>query len=353
MVPLQDMNKTLFKQANDVLRANIVPLILFFIIVLVQIIKIHLGLYSIDANIVTVNSILFFCFMASIIYSNREYEEAFRRLITLVIPLFVALITLGMYTNPVFIDAFAVEDGPVENLSAIICFTAAGMWLIFALNSLVRRNWRLFVVSGVFFAVLALIGLEEISWGQRIVGVESGEFFLANNVQGEINLHNLNTSLSEKIFYTVGIVSLVIVPFFRDRLTNLLHRVKLGWLEIFLPSAWLSLPFSVIIGLSGILIIGWVSILFVTVAVLAILLYEADTFSVHGHKWKAMARIACILILIAAAVTFTNFDYEAAGIRNWMGSEYLELFIEAGLLVYTIDFMFRYAKRGGYLATKH
>ena len=34
---------------------------------------------------------------------------------------------------------------------------------------------------------------EEISWGQRIFNVESSEYFLENNAQGETNLHNMTT----------------------------------------------------------------------------------------------------------------------------------------------------------------
>ena len=45
-----------------------------------------------------------------------------------------------------------------------------------------------------FFAVLALacfyVTMEEISWGQRIFGWSSPEFFKTRNIQGETNLHN-------------------------------------------------------------------------------------------------------------------------------------------------------------------
>jgi hypothetical protein len=36
-----------------------------------------------------------------------------------------------------------------------------------------------------------LFALEEISWGQRIFGIESTEFFLKNSDQQEINVHNV------------------------------------------------------------------------------------------------------------------------------------------------------------------
>ncbi len=48
-----------------------------------------------------------------------------------------------------------------------------------------------------FFALLSLscfyVAMEEISWGQRIVGFSSPTFFKAKNLQSETNLHNLLT----------------------------------------------------------------------------------------------------------------------------------------------------------------
>jgi len=64
-----------------------------------------------------------------------------------------------------------------------------------------------------FFGLIALAGLytymEEISWGQRLFGFESPEFFAANNVQGETNLHNFltgpeSTLLKDIIEYTLA-----------------------------------------------------------------------------------------------------------------------------------------------------
>src|SRR5690606_5826178 len=47
---------------------------------------------------------------------------------------------------------------------------------------------------------------EEISWGQRILNIESTEFFQKNNAQGETNLHNLvvgETKINKLIFGTI------------------------------------------------------------------------------------------------------------------------------------------------------
>ena len=44
--------------------------------------------------------------------------------------------------------------------------------------------------------------MEEISWGQRVFGIESPDWFLKHNKQGEINVHNL-------LIYGVNINKLV------------------------------------------------------------------------------------------------------------------------------------------------
>lgn len=80
--------------------------------------------------------------------------------------------------------------------------------LVFAVP-LARRPW----VYRWFFALLALAGfytvMEEISWGQRILGIESPDFFAENNIQGETNLHNFltgpeGTLLKDIVEYTLA-----------------------------------------------------------------------------------------------------------------------------------------------------
>src|SRR5690606_35883388 len=77
--------------------------------------------------------------------------------------------------------------------------------------------WKL----GTFlFVVLFLFAAgEEISWGQRIFGVESSEFFIENNAQGETNLHNLvvgekkiNKIIFSQLLFLVMFIYLIITP---------------------------------------------------------------------------------------------------------------------------------------------
>ncbi len=69
------------------------------------------------------------------------------------------------------------------------CFV---LTLIFSVKIVISRHrprW--------FFILLALscfyVAMEEISWGQRIFGIQSPEYFKEKNLQGELNLHNFLT----------------------------------------------------------------------------------------------------------------------------------------------------------------
>lgn len=71
----------------------------------------------------------------------------------------------------------------------------------------VRSSHRL------FFAILAIacfyVTMEEISWGQRVFGIRSSDFFKKYNLQGETNLHNMlvgpvSTGLRSAIEYGVA-----------------------------------------------------------------------------------------------------------------------------------------------------
>jgi hypothetical protein len=86
---------------------------------------------------------------------------------------------------------FVSEFGPVE-LGTAACFGAAGI-LAFRLAARSRehvpRGFRLLYVLFALGAVFA--GLEEISYGQHLVGWQSPRWFAEQNAQRETNLHNL------------------------------------------------------------------------------------------------------------------------------------------------------------------
>lgn len=90
-----------------------------------------------------------------------------------------------------FEGVYVREDGPIEWLTVLALFL--GCILSWYRASILRPfRSRTFTFSLFFLGALFLFGAgEEISWGQRIFGIKSPEFFMKNNSQMETNLHNL------------------------------------------------------------------------------------------------------------------------------------------------------------------
>ena len=107
---------------------------------------------------------------------------------TLIIALSLTLLAASssyFIFEPATLERLAVEDGLVENLSAVHWLLGAVVMSVLFVKK--RNVW--FLLLGIFFVVC--LG-EEISWGQRLFAFDTPESVRANNFQGEFNLHNLN-----------------------------------------------------------------------------------------------------------------------------------------------------------------
>ncbi|MGK7651452.1 hypothetical protein ACSQ76_03175 [Roseovarius sp. B08] len=105
----------------------------------------------------------------------------------------VLVLTVGVYVynTEYFSLTYAREDGFVEYGTAIFLLFASFV-LIGNARSLKARSATLAFACTLFYALLFFFAAgEEISWGQRIFGWETGETFQQINKQQETNLHNL------------------------------------------------------------------------------------------------------------------------------------------------------------------
>jgi hypothetical protein len=109
-----------------------------------------------------------------------------------IVPLLFAGVLTVRNVDPDFYFDINREDHFVE--WATTAFLLVGGLLAFwaaarARQGVPKYTW-FYVLMGVG---LILFALEEISWGQRVFGVRSTEFFLENSNQQEINAHNVMT----------------------------------------------------------------------------------------------------------------------------------------------------------------
>ncbi len=168
-----------------------------------------------------------------------------------------------------------------------------------------------------FFGILAVsffyVAMEEISWGQRVIGFESPDYFKAKNLQGETNLHNFltgpySTVLKDSLGYLLAaglvIYGLVVPVALRARWRIAVWADKCG---LAVPPAYLW-PF------------------FVLGAVL-----ELGPFGFNE------AEVAEILIAYALASTALHYGYarkrglDASASGTWAAGESGRLALRAGL----------------------
>ncbi len=107
-------------------------------------------------------------------------------------------VLFGLYfahtNNTYFESVFVVEDGLVEWLTVLWLILTAGL-CIKRFTSLQGKRPKFFLAMLLIFSAIFIFGAgEEISWGQRLLNVQSSDFFQTHNAQGETNLHNLVVS---------------------------------------------------------------------------------------------------------------------------------------------------------------
>jgi len=106
------------------------------------------------------------------------------------------------------------EDGILENITVLLSFGASFIFLFLATR---YKNILKRLVLFAMFTVFFLFAMEEISWGQRIIGWETTAYMREKNVQQENNLHNLFNEYFPILYIIVtGVMSAVF--FYRSQL---------------------------------------------------------------------------------------------------------------------------------------
>lgn len=111
--------------------------------------------------------------------------------IGLVFPLFWIVSWICARHAPSFFIDLAREDSWIENTQMLVLVVAIVMSGCVA-RKLYGENLKLLAVLYALFAVVLffLVG-EEISWGQRILGISTPRWFMSHNKQHQLTVHNL------------------------------------------------------------------------------------------------------------------------------------------------------------------
>lgn len=100
--------------------------------------------------------------------------------------LFSAVAILAYSSYPEYFVRLCDEDGLIENLTSI-AFLMAGLVFLFHAR---KSHFRVDITAGLGLLCIVAAG-EEISWGQRLLGIQTPESVRAVNVQHELNFHNM------------------------------------------------------------------------------------------------------------------------------------------------------------------
>lgn len=156
--------------------------------------------------------------------------------------LFAAFVWLYKYDQWRYVMVLR-EDGLAEWTTLGLLFLAAILSLVMSIKIRKSRHYyHWFFIA--FFAFCLLGALEEGSWGQRVVGVESPEFFLEHSDQLEINIHNVFQEWSGIRTKHVAAIALLLYGTCLPVL-SLNHRVRafLDRVRLVVPSLTLSVGF--------------------------------------------------------------------------------------------------------------
>lgn len=153
----------------------------------------------------------------------------------IILLLVLAILVAGYilyYTSLHRFETYVQEDGLVEWLTVlglllgvVVCVSR------FITLRKYKHWWFLFVVLDLGLLLFFAAG-EEISWGQRIFGIKSSEFFIEKNSQHETNLHNLVVDgvKLNRIIFSIGLIAimgiyLLVVPLLYRYSRNISHFI--------------------------------------------------------------------------------------------------------------------------------
>lgn len=117
-----------------------------------------------------------------------------------------------------------LQENNVVELASFAVFVIGGAWGL----RIACRVWKggqgrcVAAFYALFSIVLILIGMEEIAWGQQLLGFDTPEAMLEINLQGELTLHNIkgmqgNTEFLRLAFGLGGIAGVWLSGFDRFR----------------------------------------------------------------------------------------------------------------------------------------
>ena len=181
--------------------------------------------------------LFFFCFTN--LYVIQTPKDLFKKSIYLLSPiLFLLFILIEKYQSQLFIN-IVQEDGVAEYLQ-FLAYAISGI-LIYKCAIKSKKIFKIIFIT--LSISLFFVAGEEISWGQRLMGIETPESIKEINYQDELTIHNINfiqSKLLHPAYILVGFLGTFSFLFFKYLAPN-------SKLIIFAPEKFLYFGFVFIL----------------------------------------------------------------------------------------------------------
>lgn len=263
----------------------------------------------------------------------------------IVLPLLaIVFILLQIFTPQIAVVLIRKESQPFYRTGIFIKAACQIVGLVFFIKTarfyFKKKNYLAGILSCLFALALFVMAGEELSWGQRIFHWNTPESYAKVNAQGETNLHNLATQAFQNTLYFGGWLLLVALPFFQSGLDKLFSKTKhLKFVGDFLPPIAFTTIFAVAFGLFDPLSadngLYWSSNLFIVLGTLVILCAEVY-LAVKSRTDKNLGRSLVLLALYIGVAIGSVFFNKAWKLNAGVPTEYLELFISFGIMLWAI-----------------
>lgn len=241
---------------------------------------------------------------------------------------FTALFVLA----PALFNKVGEEDGLIEWCSAALPWISSALLIYgfrraqLAQERNLRRTLALFLTAlGAF--VLFVLGMEEISWTQRVFNIETPAMF-EGNWQNEMNLHNMSSRSIAAVLMLASFVWLILLPFVYE----MGPRTKsLETISDFIPSrfvAAISAPMAAFNYSTWNFFPTQMTMMMATL----IMLFYARAAWQRREPNEAVLFAALAAFIVSAQAIFLLLG--AGFVRLWDVTEYLEFYVVLGFICF-------------------
>jgi len=234
--------------------------------------------------------------------------------------------------SPQFFNYLVLEDHFIETCSALFYFLSFGL-LVFIYKRINRApldRLRFYKIGIMLLALFFLfIGLEEVSWFQRVFEIESPEMF-DKNEQRELNLHNFATNLSENILYFFGFAFLILLPFIIDKV---FHNRNGKIVSFFTPSRFIIFVSAMSMAYNHDM---WNIIITQFCFFITLFILVSSVRSDDPGEYMFLVRILISVYVLTQIIYLINSDLY---IRDFDVTEYKEFLISMSFFIYSIELL--------------